>query len=128
MSSGDQTRRSLVRLVLVPLVLFAAFSGTAFTLAKLHLARPEARAAAGPVKLGDASQGRTIFESECAGCHGAGGSGGSAPALAGNSITLAGAKAQIDNGGGTMPAQIVDGRPEEDVLAYLDTILATGGN
>jgi cytochrome c551 len=115
--------------VLVPLVLFAVISGTTFALAKAHPAKPESRAATGPVELGDASRGRTIFESDCAGCHGSGGSGGGiGPKLAGSSISLAAAKAQIDNGGGAMPAQIVEGEQEQDVLAFLDTILTSGGN
>jgi cytochrome c551 len=128
-SSEDSTRRPLVRLVLVPLLLFAVVSGTIFALAKAHPAKPEARAVTGRVELGDASRGRAIFERDCAGCHGSGGSGGGiGPKLVGGSISLAAAKAQIDNGGGAMPAQIVDGQQEEDVLAFLDTILSPSGN
>jgi cytochrome c551 len=122
-SSAPASGRPLVRLVLVPLALFAGVSGTVFGLAKLHPAKPEARAASGPVALGDVSRGASVFEDNCAGCHGAGGSGGSAPKLEGNPISLAAAKAQIDNGGGTMPAQLVSGQQEEDVLAFLHTIL-----
>ena len=115
----------LKRIVLVPLVLFVVVSGVVFTLAKLHPARPEvSAAAAGSVKTGDQYRGETVFTSDCAGCHGEGGKGGSVgPTLAGAPITLVAAKAQIDNGGGTMPAGLVSGQDEEDVLAYLATIL-----
>jgi mono/diheme cytochrome c family protein len=115
----------LRRIVVLPLVLFVVVSGAVFTLAKLHPAKPEApAAAAGAVKTGDADRGETVFRSQCAGCHGEGGQGGDiGPRLAGAPITLAAAKAQIDNGGGTMPAGLVSGQEEEDVLAYLATIL-----
>ncbi len=109
----------------MPLVLFVVVSGTVFTLAKLHPARPDVpAAAAGAVKTGDQYRGETVFQDQCAACHGTGGKGGGiGPRLAGASITLAAAKAQIDNGGGTMPAGLVTGQEEQDVLAYLATIL-----
>jgi mono/diheme cytochrome c family protein len=116
-----------VRLVVVPALLFAAFSGTAYALAKLHLAKPGTPklAAGAHLQLGDSYRGSTVFSQKCAGCHGAEGKGGGiGPRLAGDPIPLPAAKAQIDNGGGTMPADIVSGRDERDVLAYLATILA----
>ena len=115
----------LRRIVVLPLVLFVVVSAAVFTLAKLHLARPEVPvAAAGSVKVGDAYRGETFFVDKCSGCHGLGGKGGGVgPRLAGADIKLAAAKAQIDNGGGAMPAGLVSGRQEEDVLAYLATIL-----
>jgi mono/diheme cytochrome c family protein len=112
--------------VIVPLVLFAAFSGAAFALAKLHFAKPGVPHANGPVALGDSYRGETLFSQNCASCHGAGGAGGGiGPKLAGAPITLAAAKAQIESGGGTMPASLVKGQQEKDVLAYLATILAS---
>jgi hypothetical protein len=53
--------------------------------------------------------------------------GGIGPPLEGASISLAAAKAQIDSGGGAMPAGLVKGQQERDVLAYLATILAPAG-
>jgi mono/diheme cytochrome c family protein len=103
-------------------VLFVVVSATAFTLAKLHLAKPEASAA--PVKLGDAQRGQVIFRQTCGGCHGTNAQGGVGPRLAGAQITIATAKTQIDNGGGIMPAKLVSGEREDDVLAYLATIVA----
>ena len=43
----------------------------------------------------------------------------------GLAISLAVAKAQIDNGGATMPPKLVAGKQEADVLAFLATILKT---
>jgi len=39
-------------------------------------------------------------------------------------LSLAAAKAQIDNGGSGMPASLARGGQERDVLAYLATVLA----
>jgi mono/diheme cytochrome c family protein len=111
----------LRRIVLVPLVLFVAVSVTAFTLAKLHLAKPEQ--SAGPVTLGNSSRGQVIFRQTCSACHGTNAEGGIGPRLVGAQITIAAAKAQIDNGGGVMPARLVTGQREDDVLAYLATIV-----
>jgi mono/diheme cytochrome c family protein len=115
----------LRRIVVLPLVLLLVVSGAVFTLASLHPARPGTpAAAAGSVKTGDQYRGETVFQDTCAGCHGDGGKGGGVgPALVGAPLTLAAAKAQIDNGGGAMPAGLVSGQEEEDVLAYLSTIL-----
>ena len=68
-------------------------------------------------------RGETVFQSSCSGCHGARGSGGSGPRLQGLPISIAAVKAQIDNGGGTMPAGIVKGSDEKDVLAYVATLI-----
>jgi len=112
------------RLIVVPEMLFVVVSATVFTLAKLHLAKP-GLARSSSIRLGDSYRGETVFSTTCAGCHGqAGKGGGVGPKLAGANITLAAAKAQIDNGGGVMPAKLVTGGREEDVLAYLSTILA----
>jgi mono/diheme cytochrome c family protein len=133
MVRGDATSydrrvsRRRIRLLVVPALLFLAFAGTAFGLAKAHPAKPSAAATTGTVSTagGDATRGAAVFASNCASCHGASGKGGSVgPRLAGSPISLAAAKAQIDNGGGIMPAGIVKGAQEDDVLAYLATILA----
>jgi len=121
-----EERRRFVRLVVIPLVLFAVFSGVTFALAKLHFAKPGVPKTVGNVALGDAYRGGTVFAQKCASCHGDAGAGGSTgPKLAGLSISLPQAKAQIDDGGETMPAALVKGQQEKDVLAYLATILAT---
>ena len=111
------------RLVVVPAVVFVAVSGTAFGLAKLHLAKPGPPAPKA-VHLGDARVGLTVYAQKCAPCHGSEGRGGGiGPRLAGARIPLTRAQLQIDVGGGVMPAGLVKGKPEDDVLAYLATIL-----
>lgn len=118
------SRDRFLRLVVVPTVLFLVFAGTALALALLHPAKPGTPKTTGNVKLGDAYNGETIFSTTCASCHGQGGKGGGiGPPLAGAAITIEAAKAQIDNGGGAMPAGLVQGKQEEDVLAYLAGIL-----
>jgi mono/diheme cytochrome c family protein len=113
----------------VPLCLFLGVSTAVFALAKLALAEPTVRGGPlGGITLGDAYRGQVVYSEKCAGCHGATGEGGVGPQLAGSPISLAAAQAQIENGGGTMPAQLVSGRQQQDVLAYLATILASGEN
>jgi mono/diheme cytochrome c family protein len=117
-------RRDVLRLVVAPLLLFVCVSAGVFTLTKLHLAKPEAATPAN-VTLGDAQRGATVFASTCAACHGqAGRGGGIGPRLAGAQISIFEVKAQIDAGGGAMPAGLVTGRREEDVLAYVATLIA----
>jgi mono/diheme cytochrome c family protein len=117
-------RERFFRLVVAPTLLFALFAGTAFTLAELHPAKPGTPKTSAKVPLGDAYRGETIFSTTCASCHGQGGTGGGiGPKLAGAAIPISAAKAQIDNGGGAMPAGLVKGQQEADVLAYLATIL-----
>ena len=111
--------------MVIPAVVFVAVSGTAFGLAKLHLARPGVPSS-GPVRLGDFYNGETVYSQKCAVCHGQDGRGGGiGPKLAGAQITLVRAQAQIDGGGSIMPAALVQGKQERDVLAYLATILKT---
>ena len=110
-----------------PIMLFVCVSAAAFVLATLHIFKPGTpKAAAGTgVKLGDLYRGETVFQQSCASCHGAGGNGGGiGPKLAGAALTPAGVKAQIDNGGGAMPARVVSGGDEADVLAYVVSIAA----
>jgi mono/diheme cytochrome c family protein len=133
MERPDPTRydrdvsRARVRIVAVPLVLLAGLSGATFGLAKAHLARPGApKVAPGQkVALGDVYRGETVFTQSCAGCHGAGGKGGVGPRLIGLPISVGQVKAQIDAGGGSMPAKLVTGRNEQDVLAYVATLIAS---
>ena len=114
----------LRRIVVLPLVLFVVVSASVFALAKLHPAKPEATAATTPATLGDPTRGQVIFTQTCGGCHGLKAEGGIGPRLAGAQITIGEVKAQIDNGGGIMPAGLVTGQREEDILAYLSGVIA----
>jgi mono/diheme cytochrome c family protein len=116
----------LRRIVLLPIVLFVVVSASVFTLANLHLAKPSA--SSGPVTLGDAKHGRVVYVQKCAACHGAQAQGKVGPRLAGAHLTVEQARAQIDNGGGIMPARLVTGGAEADVLAYLAKLFTSGGS
>jgi mono/diheme cytochrome c family protein len=110
-----------------PIAVFVVVSAVAFALAEAHVLKPGTpKAATGStVRIGDAYRGETVFQQTCASCHGAAGKGGPVgPKLAGATLTLARVKAQIDGGGGTMPAGLVSGGEEEDVLAYVASIVA----
>src|SRR5262245_34363551 len=127
MEGSETTRydRYVSRLVLIPAVLLFGIAGVTYALAKWHPARPGVpKAVAGSVMLGDQYRGETVFQSSCSGCHGANGSGGIGPRLQGLPISIAAVKAQIDKGGGTMPAGIVKGGAEKDVLAYVATLIS----
>jgi len=117
-------QRDFVRLIVAPALLLACVSLTVFGLANWHPAKVEAKAAAGEVVLGDPKRGASLYRATCSGCHGVDAEGGVGPRLKGATLTIAQVKAQIDNGGGTMPAGLVAGEHEEDILAYIDTILA----
>ena len=107
---------------MLPAILFVAVSGTVLALALLHPAKPEAKT--GTVSGGGpaAQRGQAIFQDKCATCHET----GVGPELNGASISIEAARTQIRNGGGGMPANLVQGRQLEDVLAYLRTILEVG--
>lgn len=100
-------------------------AGAALALALAHPLAPEAPTAAvgaGRIELGDVYRGETLYQERCASCHGGAGEGGVGPALAGSGLAPARVKAQIDAGGGAMPAGLVTGQDELDVLAFVDSI------
>jgi mono/diheme cytochrome c family protein len=121
--SAQADRHLTWRHVAVPLLVFAYVSAMVFTLAKLHPFTPDSPAVTTtPTAAGDAARGETVFDETCASCHGAGGTGGIGPVLAGRRLDQAAARAQIVNGGGVMPANLVAGQDLDDVLAYLAQI------
>lgn len=123
---GAWRHRSLARNVGPPLVLFVLVSAGIFTLAQLQLAEPSSGSGS-KVVLGDATRGRAVFARTCASCHGADATGGVGPRLRGADVTIEAARETIRNGRGVMPAGLVSGREEDDVLAYLATIIEPGG-
>ena len=103
-----------------PLVVGAVVVVAVFVLAKARVFEPSV--AQSGTAAGDARAGRVAFKSKCAGCHGAGGEGGAGPRLIGTGLTAEQVSAQIDQGGGVMPAGLVSGQDEADVVAYVVSI------
>jgi mono/diheme cytochrome c family protein len=75
-----------------------------------------------PVLLGGAERGEVLFAENCAGCHGRGGTGGTGPALADSGLDADEIATAIEQGRGIMPAGIVTGQNQADVVAYVDSI------
>jgi cytochrome c551 len=104
----------------IPAVLLVLVSGTVFVLAELHPAKAEEPKRTAPsAQAGPVQRGQQVYEDNCASCH----ESGVGPELSGLGISIEAARAQIENGGGGMPANLVQGQELEDVLAYLETIL-----
>jgi mono/diheme cytochrome c family protein len=91
-----------------------------FVLAKARVFEPSAVTAAGP---GDSYAGQLVFESKCAGCHGTGGKGGNpGPRLIHSGLSAADVTARVEQGSGVMPAGLVSGKDEANVVAYVVSI------
>jgi mono/diheme cytochrome c family protein len=91
-----------------------------FALAKARIFEPSAGKAAGG---GDPHAGQVVFEGKCAGCHGTGGQGGTpGPRLIGAKLTASDVTQRVEQGGGVMPAGLVSGKDEADVVAYVVSI------
>lgn len=114
-----------MRLLLVPAILFVAVAVGVFALAQWHPAKRESKTPTVVSVQTDPVRGEQLFAENCATCHGEGGEGGGAgPRLVGNDVSISQARATVENGSGVMPAGLVTGQDLEDVLAYLETILA----
>ena len=118
--------RLLMRRLLQPLTLLVCVSGAVFALAQAHFFAPAQTASAGRVVLGDIYRGETVFQRSCASCHGDGGTGGGiGPKLQASGLTAAAVQARIRAGAGAMPAALVSGGDEADVVAYVSSIAAS---
>jgi mono/diheme cytochrome c family protein len=116
----------MVRLVVVPAILFALVSAAVFAFAQWQPAKQESQTQTQTLVsvLLDPLRGDELFAENCASCHGEDGTGGGiGPTLAGAEVSLDEARSTIENGSGVMPAGLVSGQDLEDVLAYLETIL-----
>jgi mono/diheme cytochrome c family protein len=103
-----------------PLVVGAVIVVGVFALAKARIFKPAAVKAAGP---GDPYAGQVVFEGTCAGCHGTGGEGGTpGPRLIGSGLTAADVTQRVEQGSGVMPAGLVSGKDEANVVAYVVSI------
>ena len=64
-----------------------------------------------------------MFERECAGCHGSGGVGGGVgPPLVDTGLDAAAVTTAVEQGRGVMPAGLVSGQEQADVVAYVVSI------
>jgi mono/diheme cytochrome c family protein len=110
-----------------PLTVLVCVAGAVFALAEGHLLSPATPSGgAATITPGDAAHGAAVFATTCAGCHGQGGAGGGiGPRLAGTGISAALIQDRIEHGAGAMPAGLVKGTNEADVLAYVLGISAS---
>ncbi|HXF97180.1 MAG TPA: cytochrome c [Gaiellaceae bacterium] len=104
-----------------PLAAGALVAAGTFALATARVFAPPTTAAAGP---GDPYRGELVFERACASCHGRSGEGGVGPRLAGSGLTAAQVTLRVRQGGGVMPAGLVSGQEEADVVAYVVSLAA----
>ncbi len=108
-----------VQLALWPVVLGAYVVAMVVGLAHVHPFAPQAPAVVPGRVTGDVYRGQTVYERACAGCHGDSGQGGVGPALAGSGLTVTAVRAQVESGGGVMPAALVTGQDEADVAVFV---------
>lgn len=70
--------------------------------------------------VGDATAGRTVFETKCQVCHLAGGAeAGPGPKLVGRGLTEEAIRAQVQRPRNAMPPNIVAGKDLDDVTAFI---------
>ena len=109
-----------------PVLVGAAVAAVTFALAEAHVFSPSAAPA--PSSAGDVGRGTTIFDGTCSGCHGmAGRGGGVGPRLAGAGLDATAVTAAVEQGRGVMPAGLVSGQDQADVVAYVVSISNPGG-
>lgn len=100
-----------------PIVIGGAVVVATFALAQAQIFAPSAPA--GGTAAGDIYRGETVYQRDCAGCHGAGGEGGVGPALFETGLDMAEVAAAVQQGRGVMPAGIVSGQEQVDVVTYV---------
>jgi cytochrome c551 len=92
-----------------------------FALAKAQIFEPSAPA--GPTVVGDVDRGEAVFAENCSVCHGKGGTGGGVgPTLVGAGLDEAAVTSAVQQGRGVMPAGIVSGQEQADVVAYVVSV------
>jgi mono/diheme cytochrome c family protein len=105
-----------------PILVGSAVVLGTFALAKAQPFEPSAPAAPSGV-TGDGTRGAPVFERKCSGCHGPAGTGGGVgPTLAEAGLDAATVTAAVEQGRGIMPAGLVSGQDEADVVAYVVSI------
>jgi mono/diheme cytochrome c family protein len=103
-----------------PIVVGAVIAVAVFALAQAQIFAPSAPA--GDAVVGDAESGEAVFQRECASCHGASAEGGVGPALVDSGLDAATVTAVVEQGRGVMPAGIVSGQEQADVVAHVVSI------
>ena len=107
-----------------PILVGVAVAAGTFALAQAQVFEPDAPTASA-VSGGNVKLGEIVFERSCASCHGSGGDGGSiGPRLVAAGIDAAAVSAAVQQGRGVMPAGLVSGGEEADVVAYVVSISA----
>ena len=106
-----------------PILIGGAVAVATFALAQAEIFAPSAPAGGAVASEGDFYRGETIFQRECAGCHGDQGKGGGVgPALFETGLAAVDVAVAVQQGRGVMPAGIVTGQEQADVVAYVFAI------
>jgi cytochrome c551 len=103
-----------------PIIVGGAVVVATFALAQAEVFAPSAPA--GGAAAGDVDRGEVIFKRECAGCHGDEGAGGAGPQLFETGLDATEVATAVQQGRGVMPAGIVSGQDQADVVAYVVSI------
>jgi mono/diheme cytochrome c family protein len=102
-----------------PILVGGAVVVGTFAFAKAQVFEPSTTAAG----AGDVARGEAIFAENCSGCHGDGGTGGGVgPMLVGAGLDADTVASAVQQGRGVMPAGIVSGQEQADVVAYVVSI------
>jgi mono/diheme cytochrome c family protein len=110
-----------------PILIGGAVAVGTFALAQAQVFAPSAPAG-GAAAAGDSSLGEAVFQRECAGCHGDGGKGGGVgPTLLETGLDAGEVSAVVQQGRGVMPAGIVTGQEQADVVAYVVSVSSPSG-
>jgi mono/diheme cytochrome c family protein len=104
-----------------PILVGSAVAVGTFALAQAEIFAPSAPA--GATGAGDVYRGESIFQRECAGCHGEQGKGGGVgPVLFETGLDATEVASAVQQGRGVMPAGLVSGQEQADVVAYVVSI------
>ena len=110
-----------------PILIGGAVAAGTFALAKAQIFEPSTPTGVA-VTGGDVYRGETTFQRECSGCHGDGGKGGGVgPVLFETGLDSSEVTAAVQQGRGVMPAGLVSGQEQADVVAYVVSISSPAG-